>query len=69
MTPKEKAADLIVSHQVNCKSLSYEDAKECAIMLVDAVIAETYKYAERYEQYVMTNVSYWKEVEEEINKM
>ena len=38
-------------------------------MLIDAVVAETYKYAERYEQYVMTNVPYWKEVEEEINKM
>jgi len=38
MTPKEKAAELIVNYQLKCKSLNYKQAKQCAIIAVDEIL-------------------------------
>ena len=38
MTPKEKAAELIVNYQIKCKSLNYDEAKQCALIAVDEII-------------------------------
>lgn len=38
MTPKEKAAELIVNYQLKCKSLNYDEAKQCALIAVDEII-------------------------------
>jgi hypothetical protein len=38
MIAKEKAAELIVNYQLKCKSLNYDEAKQCAIIAVDEII-------------------------------
>jgi hypothetical protein len=38
MTPKEKAAELIVNYQLKCKSLNYDEAKQCALIAVDEML-------------------------------
>jgi hypothetical protein len=38
MISKEKAAELIVNYQLKCKSLNYDEAKQCAIIAVDEII-------------------------------
>lgn len=38
MTPRQKASELIVNYQVQCKSLNYQEAKECALIAVEEII-------------------------------
>ena len=38
MTAREKASQLIVDYQMKCKSLNYDEAKQCALIAVDEVI-------------------------------
>lgn len=38
MTPKEKAAELIVNYQLKCKSLNYDEAKQCALIAVEEIL-------------------------------
>lgn len=68
MTPKEKAAELIVRFMPY--SLSYKDnhaAKLCALIAVDEIIKEygTYFKVEVGGKYI----SYWQEVKTEINNL
>lgn len=39
MTPKEKAAQLVVDNQLKVKSLDYNEAVQCALITVDELIA------------------------------
>ena len=70
MTPAEKAKNILsrMSKPENIYQ-GTELAKQNALELVSEVISESYKYSEHYEEYVMANVSYWKEVREELNKL
>lgn len=63
MTPKEKAAELIVNYQLKCKSLNYDEAKNCALIAVNELIYET--------QFEVPNVrqKYWNNVKQEIEKL
>jgi hypothetical protein len=63
MTPKEKAAELIVNYQLKCKSLNYEDAKQCALIAVDEILEVIQNL------YFMGTVDYWQEVKQEIEKL
>ena len=38
MTPREKASELIVNYQLQCKSLDYQQAKQCALIAVDEIL-------------------------------
>lgn len=38
MTPREKASELIVNYQLKCKSLDYQEAKQCSLIAVDEII-------------------------------
>lgn len=38
MTPREKASELIVNYQLKCKSLDYNEAKQCSLIAVDEII-------------------------------
>jgi hypothetical protein len=38
MTAREKAAELIVNYQLKCKSLNYDEAKQCALIAVDEML-------------------------------
>ena len=72
MTPKEKAAELIVNYQLKCKSLNYDEAKQCALIAVDEIIfylpsVDIYPY---FAQKLSPRVKeYWQEVKQEINKL
>ena len=64
MSPKEKAAELIVNYQLKCKSLNYDEAKQCALIAVDEILL-----AITYADYYLSQVSFWEEVKEEIEKL
>jgi len=60
MTAREKAAQLIVDYQMKCKSLNYDEAKQCALIAVDELLLLiTYQ----------PTIDYWNEVKQEINKL
>ena len=72
MSPKEKSAELIVNYQLKCKSLNYDEAKQCALIAVDEII-DTYTQ-EKNNGYIFYRVLdkiilYWQEVKQEIEKL
>ena len=81
MTPKEKAAELIVNYQLKCKSLNYDEAKQCALIAVDEILnAWPHKYDLETEYFrdgepisvirnIKSNITYWQEVKQEIEKL
>ena len=38
MNAREKASELIVNYQLQCKSLDYQKAKQCALIAVDEIL-------------------------------
>ena len=68
MTPKEKAAELIVNYQLKCKSLNYDEAKQCALIAVNEIINSN-PYSNPFNTNVESTMSYWKEVKKEISKL
>ena len=38
MNAREKASELIVNYQLQCKSLDYQQAKQCALIAVDEIL-------------------------------
>ena len=40
MTPRKKASELIVTYQLQCKSLDYNEAKQCALIVVEEIITQ-----------------------------
>jgi len=38
MNAKEKASELIVNYQLQCKSLDYQQAKQCALIAVEEIL-------------------------------
>ena len=38
MNAREKAAELIVNYQLQCKSLDYQQAKQCALIAVEEIL-------------------------------
>jgi hypothetical protein len=72
MTPKEKAAELIVNYQLKCKSLNYDEAKQCALIAVNEII-NTLNYDIRdldvRGNILLDLIKYWREVKQEIEKL
>ena len=66
MTPREKASELIVNYQFKVKSLSYNEAKECALIAVDEVLKELLNDKDFYFK---TRVHYYQAVKQEIEKL
>ena len=64
MSSQEKAAELIVNYQLKCKSLNYDEAKQCALIAVAEILL-----AITYGDYYYSQVSYWEEVKQEIEKL
>jgi hypothetical protein len=62
MTSKEKASELIVDFQLKCKTLDYQEAKQCALIAVDEILKLEL-------QEVYQNSNYWQEVKEEIENL
>ena len=71
MTPREKASQLIVDYQMKCKSLNYNEAKQCAIIAVDEMI-ESYEFdviSDMTNQRYIDKINYLDEVRQEIEKL
>jgi hypothetical protein len=68
MTPKEKARELVEAMAFSCRECDYESkAKQCALITVDEIL----KCVNNPDEYYLMEYSifYWKEVEQEINKL
>ena len=63
LTQAEKAAELIVDFQLKCKSLEYDEAKQCAVIMVDGIKKIL------YDQDSMIRYDYWFEVKKELEKL
>ena len=61
--PREKAAELIVKYQTIVTSLDYNEAKQCALVMVDEIKKIL------YDQDLMIRYDYWFEVKKEIEKL
>ena len=62
MKAKEEAAKLIVNYQLQCKSLDYQQAKQCALIAVNEILNN-----DKVMPYII--ISYWKEVKKEIKNL
>ena len=74
MTPKEKAAELIVNYQLKCKSLNYDEAKQCALIAVDEIIYSLEDSKEHIDDnylFIFNNktIKFWQEVKQEIESI
>ena len=63
ISPREKASELIVDYQTAVKSLDYNEAKQCALVMVDEIKRIL------YDQDLMIRYDYWFEVKHEIEKL
>jgi len=66
MTPREKASELIVNYQTTVTSLDYNEAKQCALVMVDEIKKILYSQDLRIG---MIRYEYWFEVKQEIEKL
>jgi hypothetical protein len=72
MTPKEKASELIVDFQLKCKTLDYQEAKQCALIAVDEIVKFMEMDDEHNDCLYFANskwVQYLIEVKQEIEKL
>jgi hypothetical protein len=70
MTPREKASELIVNYQTTVTSLDYNEAKQCALVVVDEIIKECYNWnGSDNVQWETNRFDYWNEVKQEIEKL
>ena len=70
MTPKEKAAELIVNYQLQCKSLDYQQAKQCALVAVDEIIDILELNGFTLQEYHdKGTLEYWLHVKDEIQNL
>jgi len=70
MTPKEKAIELVnkMRDEIPCHCDDWEQAKQCALIAVDEVINCCEEYDKLPETWV-TQINYWQEVRQEIEKL
>jgi len=66
MTPKEKAAYLILKYM--SKVVSKQVAKECALVAVDEILNELDHTPFADDDYCEWKMNYWQEVKQEIEK-
>jgi hypothetical protein len=65
MTPKEKASELIVNFQLKCKTLDYQEAKQCALIAVDEILNHHYQQDGLYK----IDRYYFQQVKKELEKI
>lgn len=69
MTPREKASELIVNYQLKCKSLDYNEAKQCALIAVDEIFKVYELLDDDADIMFKTEINYWQEIKQEIEKL
>jgi hypothetical protein len=68
MTAKEKASEMIVEYQLQCKSLDYQEAKQCALIAVEEVINNINQNLINNTILYNRQLMYWLNVKQEIEK-
>jgi len=69
MTAKEKASEMIVEYQLQCKSLDYQEAKQCALIAVEEVINNINQNLINNTILYNRQLMYWLNVKQEIEKL
>ena len=71
MTPREKVSELIVNYQTTVTSLDYNEAKQCALVMVDEIKKILYSQDSmiRYDSKLKKVLKYWYEVKQEVEKL
>lgn len=72
MKPKEKAENLVgrmyLVHSNTASKITMYFAKECALIAVDEILSLMIKFHGRHIEDNSTEIGYWQEVKNEINK-
>jgi hypothetical protein len=63
MNAREKASELIVNYQLQCKSLDYQQAKQCALIAVEEILTISRDNAE------IGYLKYWSCVKSELQSL
>lgn len=72
MTPKEKAAQLVVDNQLKVRSLDYKEAVQCAIVTVDEIIRtlnEDIRDLDVRGNVLLDLIEYWIKVKQELKNL
>ena len=72
MTPKEKAAQLVVDNQLKVRSLDYKEAVQCAIVTVDEIIRtlnEDIRDLDVRGNMLLDLIEYWIKVKQELKNL
>lgn len=70
MTPQEiKAREIVINMQYQKEPLKFEQAKHCALTAVDTVLSLMVKFHNRQIENNISEIIYWKEVKQEIEKL
>jgi hypothetical protein len=63
MNAREKASELIVNYQLQCKSLDYQQAKQCVLIAVEEILTISRDNAE------IGYLKYWSCVKSELQSL
>jgi hypothetical protein len=65
MNAREKASELIVNFQLKCKTLDYQEAKQCALMAVEEILNSRPLITDSQVEYN----NFWNDVKSELQSL
>jgi hypothetical protein len=65
MNAREKASELIVDFQLKCKTLDYQEAKQCALIAVDEIL----NHHSQEQGLYRIDTYYWQQVKLELQSL
>jgi hypothetical protein len=65
MNAREKASELIVDFQLKCKTLDYQEAKQCALIAVEEIL---HHHSQEQGLYRI-DTYYWRQVKSELQSL
>jgi hypothetical protein len=70
MHAREKASELIVTYQLQCNSLDYQQAKQCALIAVEEILSNNCGTntdgQQAYENEIYCDEYFWHDVKSEL---
>ena len=65
MNAREKASELIVNFQLKCKTLDYQEAKQCALIAVEEIL----NHHSQEQGLYRIDTYYWQQVKSELQSL
>jgi hypothetical protein len=65
MNARKKASELIVNYQLQCKSLDYQQAKQCALIAVEEIL----NHHSQEQGLYRIDTYYWQQVKLELQSL